>query len=687
MQQFFPRLPGYAKIHLVLLGMAAAHYFKLFPGTGLPSLLISFFCYGILPGFLLLRTIENENQQSTDVVDLFAKSLFLSIVIFSPLAFLAYLIFFPFWLIFVLYNIVIVILLIAKIRKGNTPNLYQNWLKTFPWGYHAFILFLLLLLSFLWIIGISLKPSDTAEILSGVRKLAENQTISPYSPIIDHPFISHYYGYNSWTLFLAFIARGGNVDVIYLWNYFSGLMLIFMMASVYTFVKILTNNLRPAIFTAILFIFFLFRSGIRGTLISVIDTGLLVGNIVLPSWVTPSLVFMQFSVLALFIKTRNKRLYLVTALGSFCLFSIHGQAILIYALTFSVFFFISIIPFRKDPRFLKALLLLGILTVLINIPYLYVAKMTSQSQYTALVGEGDRIASFWKGYRQYRFLEPLPGNLYMYKVNVFAAYLWIFYIGFFGMPLLYFLVKEEKFLILFVAGVLTPPLFLFNPYFVTYAEQYLTLPQLHRLGAWYPFLKLSFLLLVFLFFEFLGYLFQRLPLKDLHGKALKNIAQMMPFCLLVFMGAYYFNDARHIAKKAYIPRQSPRHWQKIMSSELINVLRSKLPQGSRVFTANQRYFPVTVFSNNYITFSALPHHITSAPIDTAKREYEDGRAVVSSILKGNFRTFFHLIKEYNARYVLLLKKQKNRLVKTKEFKERFRLVANYYKWYLYHVDQ
>ncbi len=547
--------------------------------------------------------------------------------------------------------------------------------------FNRYLLFLLLLMVFVISLGMSLKQigADSTYYMANIRKLAETPRVLPYSPLIDNKFVNYTYSYNLWLLFVSVFSRFGNVDSLYVWNSMVGLALVYTIAAVYTFVKLLLNNIPAAIFVSILFPYILFNGNVK----SVFANTIISGNVANPSYIIYAMTFMQVGYLYKAVKQPCLRTILIVVCGSLVLFTIHGQGILIYTIIFATLSVCSFLFPQKKFLLTKLLIIIGLATVLINMPYLYIAKLQSAKDFIYYRNTID-IKEFWGGTRFFRRLIELPNSLYIVSPNLYLKhYGWLAFVGI----LLVWLKTKDKFRTLFVFScIFSVPLFLSNPYFVTYGNKYLSMHQIQRLGAHGPLIKAMLLLSVYIlidyFSKYIDGIRQRKSQKPLH-ESTKTIIIKLIVLFLIIKNAY---PVYKTYREFYAGKGKKYHWRKILNSDFTRILRTEIAPGSTVFTANRTFFPIAVPSNNYVTFAGSQSmHVSISPRGIAQKQYEDGKLAEQYLMDEQFDNFFNLVKEYQSEYVLLRRWQRKKIKKSDLFKKSLQEMTNYNDWYLYRV--
>jgi hypothetical protein len=209
----------------------------------------------------------------------------------------------------------------------------------------------------------------------------------------------------------------------------------------------------------------------------------------------------------------------ITSVSGYLLLTAHGSGILTFAILFATLILILLFQYRRNYKTLFLVIATGIIITIFCFPNLYVTKIKNKNSTSFLahssinslsiekVREKIKRKENIKGIRFFKDLLPVSKELYIYgpqtylKVDNLIKSNYIGILGILGLPLLWHFIPGRTRFLIFAAGVISAPLFLSNPYFVTYGKKIFTLYQIHRFGVRSIFIKIALLLTVFFIFE------------------------------------------------------------------------------------------------------------------------------------------------------------------------------------------
>jgi hypothetical protein len=630
-------------IALIFLSSIAIHARIIVPPRPVSFALI-FFTYGLLPGYLLLQIIE---KSKIDIVELYANSFFLSICLFAPLAFFSFIFTLHYSYLIIIYDLILIILFVLYRMNEGHREIQTSYRKESSYYFITYVVILILTTIFFLGNGIAVsKGGDVGHLSSYVRKLAETPKIYPYAVLKDYNFINYMYSYNTFLLFLSIFAHIARLDTLYILNFLPAMLLMFSVASVYAFVLNVSKKREVAVFVSLLFPF---CYGVG----RLFELQLFRGYMVLPASIVTSMLMMVMSFLVKAVLDRKRAYIIFVVLGSYVVFSTHGQGMLHFSAAVSSYFILCLLLIKKYRAFLKDILVVLILVGFINLPYLYIAKvkpLESFQHYKVLMYEKKikKMGVSWKQ-SQVRLSESF--KIISPKVFPVGA----FFVAVISIILLYRSTRDLDRSLFFSGCVFCLPFFLFNPLVVTYGERFITLNQMLRFAWLKPFVNIGLLTFPVLFLEsMIGVvvdLMKRLYSKRISRHAILGwSAIIIPVFVIAINFGIIKNVYAHIfnGDKGFIP------YDRIVDNALYSYLKDNVPARSTVFNLNRHYFPVTVVSNNFVTFPGnIRKHYFSSPPAVGDRDYKNGQVAKQAVLKQDFRTFFEIFFSYDTDYMLV----------------------------------
>jgi hypothetical protein len=631
---------------------------------GVVSFWTTFITYGIVPGYLILKLM---NRRKLDWVEAYAQCLFLSLALFAPFAFVAYLLKLKYIYLIVIYDCLIGFLLIWNMIHSKRRFLVRSIRWAEDRIYYVFLGIIVISCSVIAYIGIGVAfGGDVAHIMSYVRKLAETEHIYPYGVLTNYNHVNYFYSYNSYLLFLSLLASVSGLDTV----------LAFVVSSVYSFILTLTDNRSIAIFVSLLFTILWYCMSIF------FERFLFRGYIAIPSLVIYPMLVMVMTYFSIMVIYKRGNLVGIVGIGSFLLFSTHGQGIVQLAWALMTFLALGLLFIKKVEIKWKLVIVTLAMIIAINIPYLYVAKMKSIKgfDYHKTLFNKNQKKSLNENYFNHKI--SLTNSLFIISPRKIVSVKFI--LAVFCIFLLHLRFRDPKATLVYASSVVSLPFFLLNPLVVPYGEKYIGSYQIMKFIGKPTFVWIGFYLC-------LGILVLIVTEAVFHGLKSRGLISVKWWDLVGLCGVIVVLTSvcvnLTVVKTAYaeiFKNRKVMTYAEISQNEVYGYLKNQVPARSTIFNLTFHYFPVTVVSNNFVTFPGkMMKHIWGSPPAIARRDYLNSKAVEAAVKQGDYREFFRIFRSYNCNYVLMKNWQRRKLEKSSEFKKTFVNVSNEGALFLY----
>ena len=314
---------------------------------------LSFIILLILPGFLLYNLLVDEDGDN--IILKLPLYFTVSLIILIPIGLLAYQFNFTWFLTNLLLFIFIALLLFLNIKnkKFKFKSLDLD-------GVSMAVIFLMISTSvFMFFIPQAIDFTDAPFHVGQIRKLVENDPITPFEAFISTNKVIPQYGYDIWYLALGLLSRFARLDILLLWENISFLLVPLFISSAYLLgTKLFRDKRAGFVYLFILLIVLIFLKNALDFRVAAYPR-IITQFIILPS----SLAFF-FSYIRY-----QKNIYLFLAiLTGFLITTIHLYAWVQLLLTLFGFGLLSMILKNKEYYTASFKVLIGV--ILLSLPYL-----------------------------------------------------------------------------------------------------------------------------------------------------------------------------------------------------------------------------------------------------------------------------------------------------------------------------
>lgn len=560
--------------------------------------LIIFVLTVLVPGYLLFRVFYEE----VDLASVLPISTSLGLTLLFFASFPTYLLAkeFSFGMAIVAtYTLVLLFIVLKKSR------LFSN--ITFKWDFISSLLLIVVVGSLLVMFFIAPHlDADALYHLAQIRKLAENNPITPFEASFPIQKISPAYGYNVWYFAVGMSAFFSGVDVISVWSHLIFILVPATLLALFVFAFYLFKD-RLVAFSAVVLYVFLFGYLQYATQFRISPYPDQVGrNLVL---------FVSLLFFLKFMENKKNKDFFLTVFLTFSLSAIHLYSwvhFLIVAASFSIFLAIF-----KSRNSLKSGAKVISAVVLLTLPYLWIKMYGASSVIEPHYVKKTFVTIFGHFY----YLNPFFISWTFYLTLLVLIFLALKYRSSF---------KEKTWLIFLVSNGLAGLFLIFNPLLTPVVGKIITLVYTRRL-TYLVYIELIWS--AFLVFEVLE-LNEKIKLPPWFKKTLAVAAAL----IVILVPANFINS-----------KTNTNNDQE--TNQLMNFIKNSLPPKAVFAAGDWLSLRIPAYTNSYIVM-ASPNN-TTWNVNKIERQNDLKMIFSSEVGLKKTKTLFD---KYDVDYVIVSKK-------------------------------